>query len=128
MPSLGSISFITLKGHMALGGLQIEDISREGTDGSAYRKRQYRAEPFQMLGFRDCDTLSDAQAKFDSLVDMQGTSVSLTDDYGVTWTKTMVLDVKKVGMGKLVAAVGGVSSSKGAYLAVALSLQLLPNG
>ena len=107
MPSLGGISFISLKGHVAKPGLMTEDVSREGTDGAAFRKRHVRAVPFGMLAFRDCDNLADAQSKYEAVLAMQGTVVELVDDYGVTHPDVMVIDVRRVDERKVLAAGGG---------------------
>lgn len=124
--SLGTISFITLKGQLQRPGTETEDISREGTNGNAFRIRQSRATPSQVIGIRDCDSLADANNKYLTLLALKGSVVSGTGDNGVTHPRVMVRDVELIDSFKIATGVGGVSTSHGAMLVVRLDLQVLP--
>lgn len=127
MPSLSlsgeTVQFITLKGQAQELGLTVEETTRKGVDGHAFRKDARRATPFDLQARVDCDSMLDAQIVYETLLGARGSLVGLTDDYGQTYANLMLLDVEKTAVLPLLAAVGGVSTDKKALLTVRLKLQ-----
>jgi hypothetical protein len=114
-----------LKGLVDPPGLILDDATRAGVDGSAYLEMQSTGEPFEMEGIRDCTDATDAATKYAALKAMQGTKVSVIDDYGKTWLDVVILRVRRSFQHKLINAAGGVLSGTGrAVLGVRFLMQV----
>jgi hypothetical protein len=119
-----STNFITFKGQVQKLGMHLEDVTRPGVDGHAFRKESQKSATFQLEGRRDVDNNAAAGTLFATLKSTyQGKIVTVVDDMGTTHTNLVCLDVERVDSFTLLRAVGGVSTSKGAFLAVRFTLQ-----
>lgn len=127
MPAINSIPFISLRGLVQPITMALEDISRPGVDGQAFRQMALRSPPFEMLGVVDCDDFAAARSLIQNLGELQGGTVSVTDDFGSTFDNVMLLRVAPEQTRPALIAVGGVSSGKGAILTVRLQMQFLGN-
>ncbi len=116
-------TFISLQGATQRLGQRLEEITRDGVDGHAYRKQGKRGMPFQMIGVMDCDTLSGATTTYNALKGIEGSIVSVIDDVGDSLSGVALLSVEKQSIRKVLSGVGGVSSLHGAMLYVRLTLQ-----
>lgn len=125
MPSINSIPFISLRGLVQPVMMAMEDVSRPGVDGHAYRHMALRSPPFEMLGIVDCDDFPAARSLIETLSELQGFTVTVVDDFGTTFSNVMVLRVEPDQIRPALVAVGGVSSGKAALLTIRLQLQYL---
>ncbi len=122
MPSIGGITVWSLGGFDEKPALAMEDVSAEGVDGVELRELHTRGDSFRMLARLDCDSLSAANDMYDDFRELRGTLVIVQDDYGKTLSQVAVLDVRRVEQRKIIKAVGGVSTSKGAWLEAEFTL------
>jgi hypothetical protein len=115
MPSIGAYSFLTLKGAVDPGvGEQLEDITRPGVDGMAYRCIGRKGRPFQMDSTVDVVILTPGFV-INGYQALQGTIVTIVDECGMTWTNYMVLSVEHRGTRRIRTVSGGLSIAP-AYL------------
>ena len=106
-PSIGSYDFITLKYGNAPLGENVEEITRPGVDGIAYRKTGKRAVPFYMTGITTETSKGAVKTLVENYKKLQGTLVTVVDDIGNSWTNVMVLQMDYLGTKKVVSPVGG---------------------
>lgn len=128
MPSISNsaatYAFITLRGQVQPLRLMVEDITRPGVNGHAFREMARHGDPFELTGVTDVNSLADAKTAFDAMVSAwSGRLVNVVDDLGATHANLMCLNVERVESFKLLRAVGGVSNDKGAMLIVRVTLQ-----
>lgn len=117
MPGIGAYNFVTLKGEINPGsGHQMEEITRPGVDGVAFRRIGRRGFPFKVQSMVDVATDSAAAALLSSYKALQGTVVSLTDETGQVWNNIVVLNVRPAGRKYVVAKSGGLDAGQTGYL------------
>lgn len=116
--------FITLKGHIQPLAMMVQDVTRPGVDGQAYRQEAKRAEKFKLMGIVDCDDMAAAATLLGVMKGLQGSLVDMKDDYGIVKTNVMMLGVTKTDQIPLITAVGGISTNKGALLTLEFQMQL----
>ena len=119
-----SYGFIAMRGMPQLGGQNIEEISRPGVDGAAYRLNGMRAEPFEVVGVVDVNDVSAAAVLMSNLHSLQGRIVSYYDGFG-DYFEVMVLRVSRLAQRRLIAAAGGRSVARQLYLAVSFQFQFV---
>jgi len=127
MPSISNgtstHTFVSLKGQVQGCEMMLEEITRKGVDGNAFRQLAKHGEPFQLDGRRDCNNNADAGAVFTAMQQAyQGKVVTVVDDLGKTHANLVCLAVNRVDSFTLARAVGGVSTGKGAFLVVSFTL------
>lgn len=128
MPSItnGSTTYnlITLDGEAQPLGLMLEDVTRPGVNGHGFRELARHADPFAMVGWLDVNNNAACKTTFDAMVAAYaGKIVTVVDDQAASHTNLVCLKVERVDSYRLITAVGGVSVSKGAMLAVRFTLQ-----
>jgi hypothetical protein len=74
---------------------RVQDITRPGIDGQAYRRINKRARPFQVELVATLTSESALQSTVDTMFGFQGKLVTLTDDHGRSYFNVMVLDVRE---------------------------------
>lgn len=122
MPSIGSRSFIHLRGSVEQFGETLEEITRPGQDGVALRKVGERGPVFELVSVVDLANASAAQALYETYKGDQGSIVNITDDRGVSHSNYAVLDVRLLSPGgirkvnTLVGSTVNVSSGDDAFL------------
>ncbi|HEX4793724.1 MAG TPA: hypothetical protein VH370_08035 [Humisphaera sp.] len=104
-----TVYFFTLKGQQESPAIVVEDVSRPGVDGVAIRQREFRAEPFDMVGMLDYPDMTTALADYELLRSFRGCLVTLVDDYGVTTNNVVVHEVTRESLRPVVTSTGGVS-------------------
>lgn len=118
MPIIADIPLLFLGGLQEPLGQKVEEITRQGVNSHAYRKSAIRGDAFEMIGKVDCDTIAAATALYEEFKLLEGELVTLVDDYGETTNNVMIEAVRLIDKFKLLTAVGGVSTTKGAFLVV----------
>lgn len=94
MPSIGAYDFLSLRGDLVPGNaVQVEEITRPGVGGIAYRHTGARGEPFRMVSLVDTATAAAAATLLRNYKALQGYLTTLADDTGQIWTNVMVLRV-----------------------------------
>jgi hypothetical protein len=124
--TVGGVVFqwISLRGEVEPLSMLLEDVSRPGVDGHAYRQEGRRGRIFQMLGTADCATLALASAAHATLKARVGNAAAVVDDYGVMTTDLMLLDAERLRISPIAGVVGGLLGGGGqALLRVRLVLQ-----
>jgi hypothetical protein len=106
----GAFDFISLKGQIAVTRQTVQEITRPGVDGHAYRLTGKRADPCELVGVRDFADYPSAQAGLESLRKCCGELVIVLDDFGNTYTDVMLLDVQVANRQPALSAVGGLTS------------------
>jgi hypothetical protein len=120
MPSIGGFEFITLKGEIDLGnGMQVEDVSRPGVNGVAFRLLQRRGEPFRLASTVDVANLAAANTLLLDYKEMQGTLQDVEDEHGTVWSNLMVLSVRTRQRQYTVGKSGGLVVGNTGYLVLA---------
>jgi hypothetical protein len=108
--SIGGITLISLtNGDLDPAGTTVEDITRPGLDGVAYRQLGSRGEVTQLTAIVDCLGSSAADAMLSSLKGLQGTIVSIVMR-GLTYNNFLVVNFMPVSRHIVGSPVGGVCS------------------
>jgi hypothetical protein len=101
--------FIALHGSVQLAGMVLEDITRPGQDGRAFRQVGVRAEPFEMVGIFD---RGEGTSPYDAnplrLSQLRGKLVTVFDDHGTQFDDVVILEVAKVDEQRISTMVGGL--------------------
>ncbi len=117
MAAIGGITLLTLTGGINPGdGEQVEEITRPGVDGIAFRRIGKRGFPFRLQTTLDVESSAQAKAHIISCKSLQGSVVNFTDGVGQTWNNYIVLRVTHTETRRIQTAVGGLSGSNAAYL------------
>lgn len=115
MASIGAYTVIDVQGGINPGtGDQLEEITRPGVNGVAYRKLGKRGLPFQLRVLVDAANAAGARTKIINFKAMQGTSVTIVDNDGNSWPNAVALNVRHLRTQKIENAVGAVDG--GEYL------------
>ena len=125
-------AFITLKGEPRSIGKTLEEISRPGVDGHAFRVSAKRSPPFEMIGVRDFDDSLALDNFYGEMISkIQGQLCSYVDDFGSTNGSlggdpfTVIChEVEPLPRRKIATAVGGLSTNKTVLGAFRFVLQL----
>lgn len=107
------IELISLTGTLSPRADEIQDITRPGVDGHAFRRTGERAPAFQSRLLLDlADPTGDLVLDtVRNLRDMQGKVVTIDDDHGFEHSGVVCLAMTIVRQDKILAAGGGVSDS-----------------
>src|SRR5579862_8040867 len=76
--SIGGIDCVSLIGDLAPEGEILEEITRKGVDGRAWRQLSQKGASTQLQGMIDCDGMSNADATISDLMELQGTVQTIT--------------------------------------------------
>ena len=110
MPSIGGITVITIKGGLTPPGESVEEITRPGHDGHAYKRFGERAPRAELTSIRDVDAVAGVAAHILACVALKGTLITVIDDVGVTMNNVMVIEVETVRSREVGTPVGGVTA------------------
>lgn len=86
-------------------GEAVEEITRPGIDGVAFRKMGIRCAPFEMQSFEGCADRANAARQILLYSNLRGKLCDLVDDMGQSYPAVMVTNVEVVRQRGLVAAV-----------------------
>lgn len=112
MPSIAGLSMISMQGELSpQRTLDLQEITRPGVDGVAYRAVGLRGRPFRVKTVADCDTPNEAFALVQSYLSLQAQSVTMIDSAGITWADILVLQVMPQQPKRVQGKVGGLSYS-----------------
>lgn len=123
LPSATSYNFITISGDFPRLGMAVEPLERPGYDGYGYRQIGQRSEIKQMVAILDCDSAAAAEGVINTLTAAQGSLVTIANDSGTAKGNLLLLRVTALDGRKIAGASGGVSTTKGYLLTIALDLQ-----
>ena len=124
-PSIGAYSFISMIGAgLGPAAETVEDISRTGLDGHAYRKTGKRSEPVQMQSLVDVADAAAAKALIDNYLGIQATLVNVTDAQGNQRTNVCVLRVGDFRVSEFKTGVGMTSDSNTLLVRAVWTLQV----
>ncbi len=116
--------FLSLRGEVQTPGQIVEDITRPGVDGHAWRRAGLRGRPFDLVGERDVSNASAAKSDMLAMQSMRGRVVTLYDENGSYYGEVTCLDVEKLGEKRIAGAIGGITSNATILLSVRFTLQL----
>jgi len=108
MPSIGSQSFIGLRGAVQPFGERLEEITRAGVDGVAFRKMGKRSRPYQLVSVVDVADASAAEAEVAACKALQGTLQTVTEDNSNATEEVAVLLVDVAAVQPIATPSGGV--------------------
>lgn len=106
-----TFTFFTLRGEPEPVGLEVEPISRPGVHGHAYWEDAKRGRPFEMEGYADYASFTDATASFNSMKSKQGKIGTVVDDRARIFLYVAVLSVERVSIRPVSGVVGGLLAS-----------------
>jgi hypothetical protein len=106
---IGSQVFFKLEGGIVGPSVTLQDVTRVGVNGVAFRQTGSRGKPFTLRGVIDVANVGVAEAVRATYESLIGSIVSITKS-GVTWAEYIVLDVTIENPQPLISAVGGVSA------------------
>jgi hypothetical protein len=120
-----TFDWISLRGEVEPLGMVLEDVTRPGVNGQAYRQVGQRGQAFEMVGVADYASLAAANTAYASLKALVGSPGSIIDDYAITSSLNIILlDVRRLGIRPVRSAVGGLLAGSGqALLTVRMTLQ-----
>lgn len=75
--NIGGYDCVQLIGDLAPEGELVEEITRKGVDGRAWRQLSQKGATTQLSGLIDCDGIVDADETMSGLMSLQGTVVSI---------------------------------------------------
>lgn len=124
-PSIGSYNFLSMIGP-ALGppAETLEDISRLGLDGHAYRKVGKRSEPVQVQTLIDVADAAAAKTLTENYLGIQGTLVTVTDAHGNAEEHVCVLRVGDFRVSEFKTGVGMTSDANTLLVRALWTLQV----
>jgi hypothetical protein len=112
--AIGSESFLTMEGAMPQPqALEVEELTRPGVRGRAFRQVEYRGEPWPVHTEADVTSAAAASTLISTYKAMQGTIVTVIYR-DRTYSNYLVLDVTAGDVRVMALAVGGLSG--GGYL------------
>ena len=115
MASLGGRTVLRLTGNLEPAtGERLQDITRAGVDGVAYRKVGKRASRTQVTTLVDLGSDAAVKSELEAYKALQGTLVTVVTENGGSYTNVAVLNVTSLPVQKTISAVGGVNG--GNYL------------
>lgn len=103
---------LLLEGKLQSAVGRLEDITREGADGHAYRFEPARAEPFRVQMLFTC-TAAELTTLRQAVRLLQGDMCSYTDHFGETFTDLACLEARMVDQRKSPLMVGAKKYSDG---------------
>jgi len=117
-PSVGSVEFITLKGPIEPKGAKTGIVSRPGVDGVAVKRRGTRGDTFQLTCVKDvnCANAAALKTKIEACMALEGTTITVVDDHGISWTELHVLRVARPAAVKIETPVGGIEGTNATHL------------
>lgn len=121
LPDGRIVTMLDLKGAPDPGGMMLENITRPGFDGVAFRQLGRRGEPFSLYCLIDEATPTSAANTRQALKDAQGQTVTLTDNFGRVWYDLVLLRMTVIEERAIDGAIG---SSGATASTVLLSLVL----
>ena len=110
--AIGAQNFDRLEGDLSAQGMQVEEITRPGVRGRAFRELEKRGEPVTLSGIVCVSSQALADALLDSYKAYQGTVKSVTKT-GITRTNFLVLNVEVTERKNTSTRVGGVLGGSG---------------
>jgi len=110
MASIGGRTVLRLTGNLEPGtGERLQDITRAGVDGVAYRKVGKGAGRTQITTLVDLGSSSAVNSEIEAYKALQGTLVTIVTENGGSYTNVAVLNVTSLPVQKTISAVGGVN-------------------
>lgn len=106
---IGNEPFVRVNEAPDLPRYVLEDITRPGVNGRAFREMAIQAQPFPLPAVRDCASVNQARALYLAYRNMIRQVVTVRYR-GETFANFLVLDVRLAGIQKFANAVGGVGS------------------
>lgn len=118
-----TLTFLRLAGEPLPLGQTVEDITRQGVDGAAFRTTGTRSRPQEWRSLVDCADAATVKTTYASYRGLIGKLVTRTDELGNAWTNVAVLDVRMVRQHKVSTFVGGINTPSAYILECAWVLQ-----
>lgn len=106
MASIGGNTVLTMNGTPDPMGQVLKPIARAGVDGVAYSKMGTRPAPFGLFTRSGASNATTAKALIETFKALQGTTVTVVDATGRTWTNIVVEDVVTISNRTITTGVG----------------------
>ena len=106
--SIGSVSFISMRGNLALIGEAVETWTRRGSDGLGIRKIGMVPEPVFLSTLADVTGAAGAKTAALAYKALQGSLQTITDDTGQTYSNVLIRRVNIFTPKKVLTSVGGL--------------------
>ena len=106
--AIGGYGFISMTNILDLQGEAVLDITRPGVDGVAYHKIGERSRPVNVRTIADIFGAASVKTTMAAYKAMQGTLVTVQDDFGNSFSNVMVLNVQITRARKVETVSGGL--------------------
>lgn len=113
MANIGAYTFKSVSGIVEPAGMQLQDISRPGTDGSAWREEGTKAPLCRLETMSDHEDIADSQAAFAGYKMMEGQLVAVLTTAGDAYVNVLIHSVRAIRRKPVGAIVGGLNVSNG---------------
>ena len=97
-PAIGGQTFREMMGGIQPASAQFELMGRPGVDGVALRQRERRGREFTQRTITGLAGANNADTQMATYQGLKGSTVSVTDVHGNTYSNMIVLDVELVGV------------------------------
>lgn len=87
----------------------VEEITRQGVDGVAYRKIGKRSETLTVRAVKDVTSATQRTTLLNTAAKMRGTLVSIYDEYSTEWKNMLVQRAHEGESHPIRSAVGGIN-------------------
>lgn len=110
MASIGNIYFLAIRGRVAKPGMAVEEITRPGVDGHAFKQIGKRAAISTLITLYDGISAADAELHISYSANLKGTIVTVVYNDGTNDQNVQVLEVEPVQVKRVATAVGGLNN------------------
>lgn len=126
MPSaqIGGLQFLRIDPVTTAPGEEVENITRPGVDGVAYRKLGKRAVGQRLMALVDVADIAARLTLIQSASALRGTLITMYDNFGQAWTKMLVVRAEEHKTEPVRGAIGGIAGTAGTLL-VTLEFELV---
>jgi hypothetical protein len=116
------VDFVRLDGQPQFSGMRLMQFERPGRHGLSFLQVGRRGSPFDLVGFRDFDTLIAASQLIDVMRQkLQGRKCTIWDSTGSEYADLLCLDVLADKPRPLLIGVGGMSEEMKAVASVRMT-------
>jgi hypothetical protein len=112
MAAISTYTVLTMQGAVTPAtGERLEEITRPGVDGVAFRRIGKKGAAFKLQTTVDTESAAGARTLYDNYKALQGQLVTITDTSGRIYTDIMVLNVQASAPQRILGASSGVTAN-----------------
>jgi hypothetical protein len=116
MPSIGALSFLRVDRAKRKPGEVVRRVTRPNVSGVALQKLGTRGQAFRITAIRDYVDDAALQTAYGTLLDYQGTTQTIVNNFGTSLTGIAILNVSPRESQPMSGAVGGLEGASGTVM------------